>query len=171
MAKAVYSLESLKIGTPGAEGAMGETLAEIAKTTAGTVTFDWPLPNETPITAEEDTNPWVVLKEPQPKKITWESQDMSPEALKVAYGGTVASSKLTPGINFEIPNQSLEIITRKLQGSKAKWSFPLVQLQATVTGNLQKSDLLRLQFTATVLQPSGTDGVSLPEFTYEIVSA
>ncbi len=170
MAKAVYSLESLKMGAAGANGVMGETLAAIAKIAAGTVTFDWPAPNETPLTAEEDSSPWVTLEEKQPKKITWESQDLSLESLKVAFGGTIATSKLTPGINFQIPNQSLEIITRRLQGNKTKWSFPLVQVFATITGNLQKSDLLRLQFTATILQPVDAEGVALADFTYELVS-
>ncbi|GAB1464042.1 hypothetical protein [Pedobacter sp.] len=171
MAKAVYSLESLKMGAAGANGVMGTTLADIFKIAAGSVTFDWPEPTTTDITAEEDSSAWVSLEEKQPKKISFESQDMSLEAVKVAFGGSITTTKLTPGINFTIPPQSLEIITRALQGSKAKWSFPLVQVIASLTGTLQKSDLLRIKFSVTILQPTNASGVALPDFTYELVAA
>lgn len=163
--KAVYSLTSLKIGAPGANGAMGTTLANISKIAEGTVTFDFPAPDITNITPEEDDLPFVTLKTEQPKTITWESLDMSLDALTVAFGGTVATNKLTPGVSFEIGEKSLEIVTRALQGSTTTFAFPRVSIYATFTGSLQKTDVLRLQFTATVLRPFDGSGVALPYFT------
>lgn len=163
--KAVYSLTSLKMGAAGANGAMGTTLSNISKIAEGTVTFDFPAPDITNITPEEDDLPFVTLKTEQPKTITWESLDMSLEALQTAFGGTITTNKLTPGVGFEIPEQSLEIKTRTLQGTSHTFAFPRVSVHATFTGSLQKTDVLRLQFTATVLRPYDGSGVALPYFT------
>jgi hypothetical protein len=171
MAQAVYSLESLKMGAAGASGVMGATLVAMGKIAAGTVAFDWPEPNLTPITSEEEDSPFVNLEEKQPKKISWESNDMSAETLQKAFGGAISMDILTAGVNFSIPSQSLEIITRKLQGFKTKWSFPLVQVVASISGSLQKSDLLRLKFTATILQPTDLMGIALADFKYEKITA
>lgn len=171
MAKAVYSLESLKAGAAGANGAMGTSLTDISKIAEGTVTFDFPLPEITNITAEEDDDPFVSLETPQPKTVTFESLDMSLEAIQKAFGGTIATNKLTPGVSFTIPEQSLEIVTRPLQGTKTKWSFPRVKLTASLAGSLQKTDLLRIAYTATVLTPVDASGVKLAPFTVEQLTA
>lgn len=169
MAQAVYSLESLKMGAAGANGAMGTNLTNISKIAAGTVAFDWASPSQNSFTAEEDNAPWVTLSEAQAKKISFESQDMSTEAMMAAFGGTIATGKLTPGINFEIPPQSLEIVTRQLHGKKVKFCFPLVQAFASLTGSLQKTDLLRIKFDIVVLQPTSNTGTKLPDFTFEVL--
>lgn len=164
-AKAVYSLASLKIGAPGANGAMGTVLADISKIAEGTVTFDFPTPEVTNITPEEDNVPFVTLATEQPKTITFESLDMSLEALQVAFGGTIATNKLTPGTNFSIGEKSLQIKTRQLMGSQHTWDFPRVSIFASISGSLQKTDVLRLAFTVTVLRPQDAEGAPLPEFT------
>lgn len=165
MAKAVYSLASVKMGAAGAAGVMGSSLADITQISAGSLTVDFPEPTMTDIIPEEGTTPFVSLKQDTVKKITFESLNMDVAALVTVFGGAVASGILTPGINFTIAEQSFQFTTRTLTGVAQTWKFPRVQVYGSISGSLQKTDVLKVKYTVTVLQPYDADGDPLADFT------
>ena len=165
MAKAIYSLTNLKMGPAGANGVMGASLADITQIAAGSLSLTFPEPNKTDIIPEDGTTAFVSLKEDQSKTIEFESLNMDLDALVVAFGGAVATGTFTPGINFAIADQSLQFTTRVLGGTAQTWKFPKVQVFCSVSGSFSKSDVIKLKFSVTVLQPYDAVGAALPEFT------
>jgi len=165
MPKAVYSLTNVKMGAAGANGAMGATLVDITQISAGSLTMTFPAPNKTDIIPEDATVAFVSLKEDQSKTIEFESLNMDLDALKVVFGGAIVTGTYTPGINFTLPDQSFQFTTRPLGGTSQTWKFPKVQVYGSISGSAQKTDVFKLKYSITVLQPIDAAGASLPEFT------
>lgn len=165
MATAVYSLESVKMGAAGANGVMGSSLSDITQIAAGTLTMNFPEPTKTDIIPEEGETAFVSLKEAQSKTIEFESLNMDVDALAVLFGGAVVTGTFTPGASFSMPDQSFQFTTRVLSGKKQTWKFPKVSVSGSFSGSLSKTDVLKLKYTITVLQPYDVEGAALPEFT------
>ena len=165
MPKAVYSLTNVKMGASGANGVMGATLADITQISAGSLSLTFPEQNKTDIIPEEGTTAFVSLKEDQSKTIELESLDMDLPALQKAFGGAIATGTFTPGINFSLPDQSFQFTTRPLGGTSQTWKFPRVQVYCSISGSFSKTDVVKLKYSITVLQPYDAVGAALAEFT------
>jgi hypothetical protein len=168
MAKSTYGISKAQMGAAGANGVMGGTLTNITRIVADSVQVQFPEPTQTPLTAEEDNSPFANLKTPTPKKIVLKSHNVAVADMTTIFGGAVVTasgvSTFTPGVQFEIPNQSFSFTTRVLNGVKQAWNFPLTDLVVSVDSNPSKTNTMQLTFTFTVLQPYDGSGVALADF-------
>lgn len=164
MATGVYSLQSVKLGPAGVNGAMGGSLTNIVQIAAGSLTMTFPEPTKTDIIPEDGETAAYSLKDAQPKTIEFESLDMSVDALAKLFGGSVTGGVFTPGINFEMADQSFEFTTRELNSKAQTWQFPLVTVSGSFSGSLSKTDLLKLKYSITVLQPYDAEGDKVAPF-------
>lgn len=164
MAKAVYGLTNAKMGTTGANGAMGATLADITQIVEDSVTMTFPAPTLNPITPEESDSPFVVLETKGPKVLTLQTLNLDISALPAFFGGAVATGTYTPGVNFSIGEKSVQFTTRQLQGTAQTWKFPRVQVFASIDTVVNKKDVMKVTLTYNVLQPFDAGGLPLADF-------
>ena len=163
--KAIYGLSYVKVGATGANGAMGATLVAIPAIADGTFNIDFAEPTTTEFIPEDYDSALIVISKPGAKKIVFETQNMDTSQLQTAFGGAIALTVFTPGVQFNLPEQSLEFKTRSNGGTAQTWKFPRTQGVASISGNLTKNDLMKLKFSYSVLTPVDGANAPLPEFT------
>lgn len=164
MAKVAYGIINFKMGAAGANGAMGAALTDVTYIVEDSVNISFPEPEITDITAEEMDSALISLSTKQPKTVVLETMNVDVADLPKFFGGATASTVFTPGVNFDLAEQSFQFTTRPAQGVSQIWAFPRAKCTVSIEANPSKKDVIKLKLTFKVLQPIDAQGAALPDF-------
>lgn len=162
----IRGIESVKIGDPGTDGAMGSTLEEIGDLVPDSVLVNFDEPEEIEIEIENSNVPWeIVFDGKASRSVEFATRRINPDMLVKVFGGTASDSD-SGGDNdtWEAPvtlpqiEQSIELISKVINGKKLKVSIPLAALKASLNGQMLKNDSGTLKMTAKVKLPYDSVG-------------
>lgn len=159
--KVLQGIESLKIGACGAAGTMGTTLTSIGKLVDDSIQLIFDEPQKTNITTEDTTAPIVTLVDPSvARRLEFETYDFDPDLLATLFGGTEAAGKWSAATDYDPIEQSVEVITKTIDGYYAKIEIPRANLVASMTAKIGKKGLGQLKVVLEVLMPYNGSSVA-----------
>lgn len=154
MAKHVFGLVNVELGTIESDGGVSLTFAPVGETVSGTATMGTEDNTVTDFNIEESSSP-IESVVTQPGKITfnWSTYNVDADQLVKLFGGT----KITgPPVKWEAPDSFIDVEKSiKLTDKKGNVVvIPRAKLSAKLGLAFSKDKLGQVDIAATVLQPT-----------------
>jgi len=164
----IHGIESIETGACGADGAMGASLAAIGAIVEESAIFSIEEPEIARITVEGTDEPDIVsISHGGMKTFKFSTRDMNVDTLVRILGGSVTDEVYTAPVNSNTKIwQSVEIIGKYVDGSRAKIEIPKALIFAKMTAPFTDSESGVLEVTCEVATPTNASGVALAPYTY-----
>lgn len=146
-------LAKIEIGAIAVDGGMGTSLAVIGYTAENSVTFSEEDGTTTEFYAEEIDTAIDSVTKAGKRSVNFTLASPDPDQLVAVFGGTTSGT--APNKTWKAPD-SIPVIEKSLKITPSKglvFSFPKVSLAAKFSGGFSKTDTLKVDVIATVLQP------------------
>lgn len=170
--KALTGIDTIKIGDPLPNGVMGTTLTSIGKLVDDSIQITFAEPTKTKITCEDTTAPLVVLVDPNvEKKFEFSTYDFDPDILARFFGGSNVLEKWSSPTSYDAIEQSVEIVTKDVDGTHFKITIPRANISASMEGKIGKKGLGIIKIICEVLTPFDGSNNALSEIQFENIAA
>jgi hypothetical protein len=169
----IRGIKSLKMGACGADGAMGALLDTIFEDFVGdSVSVDFPVPQVKPITPDDKPNPIVLLVDDSVvMKLIFSTFKCDPDSMATLFGGTVALEKWSAPTSRTLILQSVELVSKNLDGFHEVLTAPKCGVVAGYTGKHNKSGVAEIKVEMYILTPKDAAGADLSPVQKEKVAA
>ena len=170
----IQGIKSIKMGDCGADGAMGITLDTVFENIVNdTCTVELPKASVTSITPDDKPNPIAILLDDSSvqKKIMFSTYNASPEMMAVLFGGTVAGNKWSAPTSMALKQQSVELVSKDIDGFHDVMTAPKCAIVAGYTGKHNKKGLSEIAVEMYILTPKDATGTDLSPVQKEKVPA
>lgn len=155
----LVGIESVEMGDPGADGAMGASLTAIGDLVPDSVMLNIPEMEVEKLYIEGQIAPDVVIEQPE-ISITaeWRTRDVDPATLAKAFGGTSDATSWSFPTNPTGIDQSVKLTSKVVDGSKFEIDIPLAKIRSSLDGKLVKNASGEIKFVADVMLPYDSSG-------------
>lgn len=129
-------------------------------------------PTEENIEIEDSDDPFAVIKSDAGKKgFTLQTYDMGAEAYAYLLGYTENTGWQEEGVTYELPNQCVELKTKKLGGFPSKiYQYARMSVKVNRTGTIGKSGFPNFQLEFTKLANYDANGEEVSGARWKTVS-